>query len=345
VSALKVVRSGPSTTVQDLGRWGYQHLGVPVGGALDTTSLRLANAVAGNAQGMAGLEFRLMGPEIEVAAEAVRFALGGPVEAFVAGDPPRRVAPWRGVVLRRGERLQVRRVDGAAVGYLAVEGGFALLPVLGSLSTYGRAGLGGIDGRALRDGDLLPLARDEPSARADAMLETAPPAAGMPLRVILGPQQEAFVEASLEAFLDATFTVGRDADRMGIRLDGPRLIHRAGADIVSEGVAQGVIQVPANGQPILLLADRQTVGGYTKIATIISADLPAAGRLPPGATVRFAAVTLEEAVAARRAAEAAIARLLAGLVPAPPFGGLDEAVLLTQNLISGVVGPAGDRDG
>lgn len=342
MSALAVVRAGPSTTVQDLGRWGHQRLGVPVGGALDTTSLRLANAVVGNPEGTAGIEFRLAGPELEVACDAVRIALGGSVEAVIAGAPPRGVPPWRGVVLARGDRLQVRRVNGSAVGYLAIEGGFALTPVLGSLATYVRAGLGGLDGRELRDGDRLPLALTEPSQRGDRCLAESPAWDEASLRVVLGPQDQAFHDESLAEFLAATYVVGRDADRMGLRLEGPRLRHRHGADIVSEGIAQGVIQVPANGQPILLLADRQTVGGYTKVATVISADWPAAGRLLPGTVVRFAAVTVEQAVAARRAAEAEIARLVAGIRPAPPFGGLDESALLSENLISGVVGPAGD---
>ncbi|MEX2649214.1 MAG: biotin-dependent carboxyltransferase family protein, partial [Alphaproteobacteria bacterium] len=342
MNALAVVRAGPSTTVQDLGRWGHQRLGVPVGGALDTTSLRLANAVIGNPEGTAGLEFRLAGPELEVACDAVRVALGGPVDAVIASEPSRGVPPWRGVVLARGERLQVRRVEGAAVGYLAIEGGFALSPVLGSLATYVRASFGGLDGRALRDGDRLPLVLPEPSRQGDRCLAERPVRDKANLRVVLGPQDQAFQEESLAEFLAAIYVVGRDADRMGLRLEGPRLRHRHGADIVSEGVVQGSLQVPASGQPILLLADRQTVGGYTKVATVISADLPAAGRLLPGAVVRFAAVTVAEAVAARRAAEAEIARLVVGIRPAPPLGGLDETALLSENLISGVVGPAGD---
>lgn len=340
--ALVVARAGPATTVQDLGRWGYQRLGVPVGGALDAASLRLVNALVGNPEGAAGLEFRLLGPELTVEADSVRVALSGGIEAAVDGDPPVTVAPWRAVTLARGRTLRVRRVTGSAVGYVAIAGGLAIAPVLGSLATYTRAAIGGFAGRALRDGDRLPLALGVAPPGADLALSGPPETETGPLRVVPGPQHGAFTEASAAAFLAEPFTVGREADRMGLRLDGPKLSHRTDANIISDGIASGSIQVPANGQPILLLADRQTVGGYTKIATVISADLPRAGRLMPGAEVRFAAITVDEAVALRRAAERRLARLIAGLVPAPPLGGLDEHALLNENLISGVVGMTDD---
>lgn len=339
---LLVRRAGPSTTVQDLGRWGHQRFGVPVSGALDTTALRLANAVVGNPEGMAGLEIRLAGPDLVVEADGVRCALGGAVEAYLGDDPPIALEPWRSFAAHRGQVVRIKRVVEGAVGYLAVAGGFALGPVLGSQSTYTRAALGGLDGRVLGDGDRLPLARARVEPRDELALAERPSAEAGPLRVVLGPQHDAFTDEALATFLDAAFTVGREADRMGIRLDGPRLTHRTDANIISDGVATGAIQVPANGQPIVLLADRGTVGGYTKIATVISADLPRTGRLVPGAEVRFASVTLNEAIAARRAAEAEIGRLIAGLRPVPALGGLDEATLLIENLISGVVDVIGD---
>jgi biotin-dependent carboxylase-like uncharacterized protein len=339
--ALLVKRAGPATTVQDLGRWTYQRLGVPVGGALDGTALRLVNALVGNAPTEAGLEFRLVGPDLMADADGVRFAVSGGVEAIIAGEPPVTLAPWRSVALRRGQTLAVRRVTGSAVGYVAVAGGVAVPTVLGSRATYTRAGIGGLEGRVLREGDRLPLLSDSPGG-GDHALPAPPRQDDGPLRVVLGPQDAAFTAASRDAFLSETFTVGREADRMGLRLDGPRLAHVKDANIISDGIAAGAIQVPANGQPILLLADRQTVGGYTKIATVISADLPRAGRLMPGAPVRFAAVTADEAVAARRAAEAELAALVRGLVSVPPLGGFDEAALLRENLISGVVGITDD---
>ncbi len=338
--ALLVRRGGPSTTIQDLGRWGQQRLGVPVGGALDTTSLRLANAVVGNGEGVAGLEFRLAGPDLVVEADSVRVALGGAVEAYLEADPPVPIAPWRSVTLSRGQTLRIRRVTAGAVGYLAVAGGLAVAPVLGSRSTYVRAGFGAFGGRALADGDRLDIVADRAVAGSERALPSAPEPETGPLRVVLGPQDEAFTEQAMSAFLGEPFTVGHEADRMGVRLDGPRLGHRTDANIISDGVASGSIQVPANGQPIVLLADRQTVGGYTKIATVVSADLPRAGRLLPGAEVRFAAVSVAQAIDLRRQAEATIARLVAGIRAVPPIGGLDEDALLTQNLISGVVGAA-----
>ncbi|MGH6718354.1 MAG: biotin-dependent carboxyltransferase family protein [Alphaproteobacteria bacterium] len=338
--ALLVRRAGPATTIQDLGRWGHQRLGVPVGGALDTTSLRLANAVVGNGEGVAGFEFRLAGPDLVVDADSVRVALAGAVETFIEADPPMPVAPWRSVTLIRGQVLRIRRVTVGAVGYLAVAGGLAVESVLGSRSTYVRAGLGSFDGRVLGDGDRVPLAADRVDASGERALPSAPEPGTGPLRVVLGPQDDAFTEEAMATFLGQSFTVGRAADRMGLRLDGARLTHRTDANIISDGVATGAIQVPANGQPILLLADRQTVGGYTKIATVVSADLPRAGHLLPGAELRFAAVTVAQAIDLRRQAEAAIARLVAGIRAVPPVGGLDEGALMTQNLISGVVGAA-----
>lgn len=340
--SLLVKRAGPATTVQDLGRWTHQRLGVPVGGPLDSTGLRLVNALVGNAETAAGLEFRLVGPEVLVDTDRARVAVSGGVEAVIQGDPAVTVAPWRSLTLSRGQTLAVRRVTGSAVGYVAVGGGLPVPLVLGSRATCTRAGIGGLGGHALRDGDRLPLATVTLGDGGDRALPTAPRERDGPLRVVLGPQDVAFTDASRSAFLSETFTVGRDADRMGLRLEGLRLAHVKDANIISDGIAAGAIQVPANGQPILLLADRQTVGGYTKIATVISADLPRAGRLVPGMPVRFAAVAVDEAVAARRAAEADLATLVRGLVPAPPLGGFDEAALLRENLISGVVGVADD---
>ena len=184
----------------------------------------------------------------------------------------------------------------SSCAYLAVEGGVAVPLVLGSASTYLRAGLGGFEGRALRQGDLVPLAVERASERPEQRLPTPLPAtADQPIHVILGPQQEYFADEAVTTLLDAEFRISTNADRMGMRLDGPRLCHRQGWDIVSDAIATGAIQVPGSGQPILLLADHQTTGGYPKIAAVISADLPVVGRRRPGDAIRFAAVTVEEA--------------------------------------------------
>ncbi len=336
---LKIQEPGIHSTIQDLGRFGYQDLGVPVSGALDATSFRLANALAGNDEKMAAIEILLQGPTIEVCAETVSIALAGtstPIE--VLGETPRLVPPWQSLMLRQGEVFRIGPVRGSVGCYLAIEGGFDLEPILGSLSTYVRAGLGGFNGGRLAQGDELPLRQDSVPERTEVRLAKWPDLAPRErLRVVLGPQLGDFKEDSVETFLNAAYRVSPQADRMGFRLDGPPLSHARDFNIVSDGIATGAIQVPGSGQPIVLLADRQTTGGYPKIATIISADLPAAGRLKPGDPVRFIAVEVKQAEAIRRKDEEEIMAMIAGIVPAREPGNLDLGSLYGSNLVSGVV--------
>ena len=336
-AALIVTEPGLHTTVQDLGRFGYQAMGVPVAGALDPVALRLANSVVGNPQPAAALEFLYTGPALEVAAASVRLAAAH-AQIEILGAARDVIPPWQSVTLERGDRLRVGTPGGSACGYLAVEGGFDLPPVLGSLSTHSRSAIGGLDGRALAAGDRLPLLQDSAEPRGESRLGT-PPDATPPehLRVVVGPQETHFTEEALEALVTGAFRVSKQADRMGLRLDGPRLDHRCSYNIVSDGVVTGSIQVPGSGQPILLLADHQTTGGYPKIATVISADLPAAGRLKPGGPVRFAAVSVEAAEEAGRRLEKSIAQQAGDLAAAGPAASLDRAALYSENLVSGVV--------
>jgi biotin-dependent carboxylase-like uncharacterized protein len=338
--ALRVIQPGLHTTVQDLGRIGSQHLGIPVSGALDPVALRVANIVAGNPQPTAGLEIAVTGPVLEVVADSMRIAVAGEGAHLIIeaadGSPPRRVPALQSAYLRRGDRLRVVAATESAVAYLAIEGGLAIASFLGSLSTYTRGGFGGLDGRALKAGDDLPLLAPAAESRPEMHLtdvDLAPPAT---IRVVLGPQDDHFSPTTIDAFLGGAYTVSRDADRMGLRLEGPLLDHVKGYNIVSDGIAPGSIQVPGSRQPIVLLADRQTTGGYPKIATIVSADLAATGRLIPGATVRFVAVSLAEAYAARRAIEATMAAL-AGRLSAVRPDGPDPDRLYDSNLISGVI--------
>ncbi|HLE67992.1 MAG TPA: biotin-dependent carboxyltransferase family protein [Burkholderiales bacterium] len=312
--ALQVVASSSICMIQDLGRIGQQRFGVPVSGALDSVSLRIANALVGNSDGTAALEMFYRGPTLEVAAESVRVAsIGAPLTVASRGAS-RPVAAGQSVRVTRGERIKVGLCDASLVAYLAIEGGFALPGFLGSLSTFVRAGLGGIDGRPLKKGDALPLAlasapeRDE--RRVPAAWNLAPPAR---VHVVFGPQDDYFSERGKRTFTESTYTVSMQSDRMGMRLEGPALEHAKGFNIVSDGTAPGSIQVPGNGLPIVLLADRPTTGGYPKIATVASADLPALGRLRPDAKIGFDAISVEEAEAARRELEARIAELRASL--------------------------------
>ncbi len=340
MSALKVVRAGLFDTLQDLGRTGFMALGMPTAGAMDRIGLRLANALLGNPPGMAGLEIGVMGPDLLVDADSVRVALVGPLSpTLIEGPeaPPKPLESDRTHLLTRGQILRVGMIEGSSTAYLAVAGGFALPPFMGSLSTYARAGVGGLEGRKLGQGDALPLARAQATPGDERKLAAPFDYGSGPIRVVWGPQEEYFTADGRRTFADSDYRVSKEADRMGIRFEGPVIAHAKGADIISDGIGPGAIQVPGAGLPIVLLADRQTVGGYPKIATVASVDLPRLGRLLPGQTVRFQPVSVEEAEKLRRDQEARIARTIADFKVARPAGGIDLARLYEENLIDGVV--------
>ncbi len=335
-AALSVIAPGSHTTVQDLGRVGFQAIGVPVSGALDSVALRFVNALVGNPRSAAVLEFLYQGPTLEVQVDSVRIAAAG-CDIELAGRPVRHIPPWQSLRLPRGVRFRLGATQGSVCGYLAVEGGFALAHVLGSQSTFTRGRIGGLEGRALRAGDRLPLAQPDVDQRVEVRLAAPPdwrPADR--IRVVLGPQEAHFTAAAVRRFLAATFTVSKDADRMGLRLEGPELTHARGYNIASDGVVTGAVQVPGAGRPIIMLADHQTTGGYPKIATVISTDLGAVGRLRPGDPVRFRAVSGAEAEAARRALESDIERRVRNLTAATDGSDLNEAALHASNLVSGI---------
>jgi biotin-dependent carboxylase-like uncharacterized protein len=339
MSALKVVRAGMFDTVQDLGRIGHMALGMPTAGAMDRIGLTLANALAGNPANTAGLEIGVMGPDLLVEAESVRVALAGPLSpALIEGDtPPKPLESDRSHLLKRGQILRLGMIEGSSTAYLAVAGGFAIAPFMGSLSTYARAGIGGFKGRKLAADDIVPLKLDSAPAGDERKLGGPFDYGSGPIRVIWGPQDDYFSEAGRQTFVSAEYTVSKEADRMGIRFEGPIIEHSKGADIISDGIGPGAIQVPGAGLPIVLLGDRQTVGGYSKIATVASVDLPRLGRLLPGRTVRFAAVSVEEAESLRREQDARVQRAIASLQIARPAGGIDLARLYEENLIDGIV--------
>jgi biotin-dependent carboxylase-like uncharacterized protein len=344
-AALKVVRAGLFDTLQDLGRVGFMALGMPTAGAMDRVALTLANALVGNPAGTAGLEIGVMGPDLLVEADSVRVALVGPLSPALIEGPDATARPLesdRSHLLKRGQTLRVGMVEGSITAYLAVAGGFALAPFMRSLSTYARAGVGGLDGRKLAAGDLLPLVRDAAPAGDERKLGHAFDYGSGPIRIVWGPQDDYFSEEGRRTFVESEYRVSKEADRMGIRFEGPVIEHalsvdKGGADIISDGIGPGAIQVPGAGLPIVLLADRQTVGGYPKIATVASVDLPRLGRLLPGQTVRFTPITVAEAEALRREQEVRIQRAISGFVAARPPGGIDLVRLYEENLIDGVV--------
>ena len=307
--AIAVVRPGLLTSVQDLGRWGSQALGVPVSGAMDAFAHRLANALAGNPATAATLEITLLGPELRSTRTLTGAVAGAEFALTVDGVPVPHQAPfsWQaGATLRFGERRAGSRA------YLAVAGGIDTPPVLGSRATHLLSGMGGLDGRALLAGDTVPVGVSCGVATPQPGQSRRWPDLGArpTLRVLLGPQDGWFARQSIDALLHQIFRVSTQSNRMGFRLDGPALPWARNQEPLSEPVPFGAIQVPAGGAPILLMADRQTAGGYPKIATVITADLPLAGQLGPGDVVTFTACTRAEARAALIARERELLRAM-----------------------------------
>lgn len=299
---MMIRRAGMLTTVQDLGRVGHRRQGVPVSGAADPFALRLVNLLVGNAEDAAGLEFTLVGPEIEFSAGALVAVGGGEFG----------VPSWRPFWIAPGETLRLGPAQSGCRGYLAVAGGVVVPPALGSRSTYLRAGLGGFAGRALRDGDVLPVARVV--RRVVGRWQIDP-------RILpeYGAEPEVRVTAGIHArefaseWESETFVVTPQSDRMGLRLGGEKIARESGSELTSLPVAPGTVQVPPDGHPIVLLADAQTVGGYPQLAHVVSVDLPLVAQLRPGHKMTFVVATEREALELWHARERALGMLREGL--------------------------------
>jgi biotin-dependent carboxylase-like uncharacterized protein len=282
--ALAVVRAGALTTVQDLGRAGHAHLGVPRSGALDTPAAALANRLVGNGPGAAVLETTVDGCAVRPRAAVVAAVAGAPCPVAVDGRPVAWGAP---VVIPAGAVLEVGAAVRGVRSYVAVSGGVAVEAVLGSRSTDLLSGLGPAP---LRDGTVLPLGRPAgPPARADVSPQPGPPAELM-LGVILGPRDGWFTPAAVRTLTAGSFRVSAASNRIGLRTEGPVLTRAVTGELPSEGVVLGAVQVPPDGRPVVFLADHPTTGGYPVIAVVRAADLPAAAQAPPGTPVRFLAV-------------------------------------------------------
>lgn len=292
-----VIRAGFQTTVQDLGRAGYRASGVSPGGALDPLALRVANLVVGNSETAAGIEATLGMLRLRFHDERVVAWCGG---AFVVTISGAKLRPGRAAVVRAGDELQAAAPPNGARAWFAISGGLDIPAVLGSRATDLRSGFGGLDGRALRDGDTLPLAAAPAAAPrlADwsAPEQWANASRRHPyLRVVRGADSSRFADSILESLLHEPFTVTPEADRMGVRLEGPKIDRADREELLSEPVTPGTIQVPPDGKPIVLLGDCQTIGGYPKIAHVITVDMPAAAQLRPGDVVRFAETSQADA--------------------------------------------------
>jgi antagonist of KipI len=311
VASLRVIRPGMLTTVQDLGRWGHQADGVPVGGPMDVYSHRLANRLVANDDRAAALEITLIGPELEAAGDVVCAVAGAEFELRAGGRP----VPWgRAFELTSGSRLRFGRRLAGVRASLAVRGGIDVPAVLGSRATSLVSRVGPFGGRALAAADVLPVGRLQASTMPGTIAYSLPlPQGGARLRALVGPHEQVFTPRAIDQFFSAPFTVTLAANRMGYRLEGP-LLAQTGRDVLSDATPFGSVQVPRAGQPILLMADRQTTGGYPRIATVISADLPLAGQLAPGDWIRFAPCTRAEALDALQRQE----RRLSGRLDAAP---------------------------
>jgi antagonist of KipI len=305
--SITVVRPGLFTTIQDAGRWGHQASGVPVSGPMDRLSHRVANALVGNEPTAALLEATLAGPEIRIETAAVIAVTGADLSARLDSEdiPLHRPITCRsGAVLRFGERRSGTRA------YIAFGGGITVPPVLGSRTTHTYCGLGGVDGRAIAAGDRFPLGEQRtPSPWRVISRPTRTVSGGARVRIMPGPQLDHFPPEALDVLQRTRFTVTSQSDRMGYRLTGATIPRVEDREMISDATFTGALQVPPSGDPILLMSDRQTSGGYPQIATVISADLPVAGQLAPGDWIEFEICTRHQAMSALIAQEGAVLAL------------------------------------
>lgn len=307
-----ILRPGLLTTLQDAGRFGFQQVGVIVSGPMDALALRVANLLVGNQGGAAALEITLLGPKIRFEADHLIALTGANLSAKLDGKP---VPLNRPLAVRRGCELAFGSAHIGCRAYLAVSGGFDVPEVLGSRATYLRAGLGGLEGRALRAGDVLPAPGPTPAGKRlhqqllghssvqewatstwypDPQL-TPVPSNNPIIRAMRGPEYDLFTKESQQAFWQEEFTVTPNSDRMGFRLAGPVLQLQTELEILSTAVTFGTVQVPAGGAPIVLMADHQTTGGYPRLAQVMTADLPRLAQVPPGGRLRFQEISLSDA--------------------------------------------------
>lgn len=294
MAKIHVKQAGMLTTIQDLGRWGFGKFGMPVAGVMDEYAMRIGNILLENDENAPVSEVTLMGPMLSFEDTTDFVITGGDLQPRLNNQP---INLWTIYHTKPGDTLNFSGIVKSCRSYIAVAGGFNVKPVMGSASTYLRGKLGGYDGRAIKAGDVLTTAESShpPISTGFVLPAEYHPDYRNSIRVILGPQDDAFTQEGIETFLSAEYCVTNEADRMGYRLDGPKIEHKSGADIISDGIALGAIQVPAHGTPIIMLADRQTTGGYTKIANVISVDIPSVAQKKPGDKLTFEKVSIEKA--------------------------------------------------
>lgn len=286
---------GILTTVQDGGRYGYEQYGVSPSGPMDAHSFHIANILVGNDREEACLEMTVMGATIRFTESAVIALTGADMKPQINGNP---VCMYQAVAVAAGDVLRMGFVQGGCRSYLAVAGGMDIPILMNSKSTMAGKGFGGYKGRKLAAGDEIPLVKSVsslPRMEMRRIRQETFRSGEHELRVIMGPQDDRFTAAGLQSFLTGVYRVGQEFDRMGYRLEGPVIEHKTDGNIISDGVVTGSVQVPTAGLPIVMTAERQTVGGYTKIATVITVDLPVIGQCKSGDAIRFREITVEEA--------------------------------------------------
>jgi len=342
----EVTQAGLGNSIQDFGRFGYRRLGMPVAGATDSILMSCANALVGNRLTAAVLEIPLSGPHLHLVAGDVQVALAGEIRARLKTSEGiiKELKPYRSYCLATGDTLEL----GASAGtsYLAITGGIDSPLVLKSRSTYTRANIGGLSGKNLQIGDRFETREISKEGIYDRQGQPWINQPG-PIRMISGPQEDAFSDEIRERLAQSTYKVLQGTDRMGMRLEGAKLTHinTKAADIISDGMIPGAMQVPASGDPIILLADSQTVGGYPKIGVVIRADLPRLSHFRPGQELRFAWVNHQQAHEALQQQQEKFQQWLKGLVHLNLEGIVDSEQLLALNLVSGFIdAPHFDRD-
>lgn len=297
MEGFKVIKAGIFDTIQDLGRFGFQQYGMPVSGAMDPYALRIGNRLLGNEENEAGLEISTPGLSLEVPNQTVITITGANFNPTINNSP----APmWEVIEVKKGDIISFNQIKSGCRSYLLATGGIDVPIILGSKSTYVRGKIGGLKGRSLKKADIINIGKT--NQELQNIIGRKVPANNLPayheeneIRVILGPQDDYFINEELHAFLNSFYEITVNSDRMGYRLKGPKIESKNGSDIITDGIPLGSIQVPRDGMPIVMLADRQTTGGYAKIATVISVDMDKFAQMKPGDKVKFTQINLEEA--------------------------------------------------
>lgn len=294
---IKIIEPGMQTLVQDSGRRGYQQYGVPVSGVMDAYAHRISNILAGNEELAAVLEVTFLGPKLEFLSDCVFAVTGGNLQPQINGV---HIPMWKSIYAKKGETLSFVGLKSGCRGYIAFSGGITVPEIMGSKSTYMKGRIGGVEGRSLKAGDVLQIGI--PCDNLHLLKNKCVAYQQIPvystdnvLRVIMGPQAESFTESGVGTFLSSVYSVSHECDRMGYRMEGDVIEHVSGSDIISDGITMGAIQVTGQGKPIIMMADRQTTGGYTKIGTVIRADLWKIAQAKPGDRMRFLKISIDEA--------------------------------------------------